>query len=425
VSVSGGVAIEVTRPDPVRREISHRWPNLLPDGKHAFMTVLTHSNESGVERSAAALLSLDTGQWRTLVEPAADARYLASGHIVFARENVLLRAPVDPGRMEIAGVETPILPDLRFRPGPSLQVPWAASRSGTVVAYIPSGAGKFGLDFVALDGTRTEAATETLTYRSVSFSPDGERAAVAVFVREHVETWTLDVRRKLLSRLGASGGGYPAWSPDGRRLALVQDLTRLVVRRIDEESKPELWVTHDSNITIGSWTPDGLSLLYAKRDGQNYDVFSKSLDGDEKILLGEPFRETSPRLTADGHWLAYQSNENGRFEVFVRAFPSLAHKLQVSTAGAAQPIWSPDGHTLYYLSDDSLVAASLALTPGGGFVLVSSKTLFPISFAAIGNFGRIYDISPDGERFLFIVDRAGTAPEIRVVLNGLLDPGAR
>jgi len=234
-----------------------------------------------------------------------------------------------------------------------------------------------------------------------------------------------DVRRKLLSRLGPPGGGYPAWSPDGRRLALVKDLTRLVVRDIDEESKPELWVTHDSNLTFPSWTPDGRSLLYSKRDRQNYDVVSKSLDGDEKILLGEPFREISPRLTPDGHWLAYQSNENGRFEVFVRAFPSLAHKLQVSTAGAAQPIWSPDGRTLYYLSDESLVAASLAPAPGGGLVLVSSKTLFPVSFAAIGTFGRIYDISPDGKRFLFIVDRAGTASEIRVVLNGLSDPGAR
>lgn len=423
VSVSGGAAAELTRPDPERNEHSHRWPSLLPDGKHALMTVLNRQNKNGVERSAVALVSLDIGQWRYLAEPARDARYLDSGHIVFVRENVLLRAPFDPGRMEIAGVETPILPDLGFPPGTSLQVRWAASRSGTVVAYVPTGAGKLRLDFVELDGTRTEAAPETLPFRSVSFSPDGERAAVAVFLGDHIETWTLDTRRKLLSRLGSPGGNYPMWSPDGHRLALVEEITRLVVRQIDGESKPELWVTHDSNLMMGSWTPDGLSLLYTKRDRQNYDVCSKSVDGEEKVLLGEPFREISPRLAPGGRWLAYVSDENGRPEAFVRAFPSLGHKLQVSTAGAAQPIWSPDGRTLYYLSDDSVVAASLTPASGGGLLLSASKVLFRIPFAP--TLGRIYDISPGGERFLFVVDRERTVPEIRIVLNGLSDPRAR
>ena len=415
VPASGGVPRELTTPDLERGEKGHRWPSLLPDGQHAFMTVLLADAERG-ERAAVALVSLDTGEWEHLVESALDGRYLPTGHIVFAREGVMLAAPFDRGRMEISGVETPVLTDLTFPPAvPSMQIPYALSEDG-VLAYVPMPFRESRLELVDLDGNRTPAARDALHYRWVRFSPDVRRAAVGVRAGEDRETWLLDVERQILSRMSSVGGSQPVWSPDGSRLAVV-DRLQIVVHSLEGDATPETWVTHSSNLSLGCWTPDGRALLYAKRDSQNFHITMKPEDGEEQILLGDPFRQANPRLSPDGRWLAYSSNENGRFEIFVRAFPSMDGKQQVSTSGGVQPVWSPDGTSLYYLSEDALMSAAMT-SSGDGLIVGPTRSLFEVGLVARHIFAGSYDIAPDGKTFLFVTGTDSKPPEIRVVLNG-------
>ena len=159
------------------------------------------------------------------------------------------------------------------------------------------------------------------------------------------------------------------------------------------------------------------ALLYAKRENENSYIGLKPVDGDEQILIDEPFRQRFPKLSPNARWLAYQSNENGRDEIFVRAFPSMAGKQQISTSGGTQPVWSPDGKTLFYMNEKILMAVAFTSSPEDG-VAGPGPALFEVSSTRDYVYAT-YDIAPDGKSFLFVTDTDPEPPEIRVVLNGL------
>ncbi len=415
VSSEGGVPRELSRPNRERNERGHLWPSLLPGGKHVFVTVAP-DREADTDARAVAILSLETGEMQ---HAAKDARYATTGHIVFAKQDVLLAAPFDVDRMAIVGAQSPVLVDIAFPSGRvfSGQAPYALSDNG-VLSYIPYGFENPRLELISLEGVRTPISAEREFRTRPSFSPDGRRVAVAV---TGSGVWLLDVERGLLSRISTSAAASmdPVWSPDGSRLAATLG-GELVLIDPEGDNDPEVLVTHSDRVLPGSWTPDGRAVLYSKRFGANRDIAIKAIDGDEQILLAESYIETFPVLSPDGRWLAYVSDENGRFEVFARAFPALTGKVQVSTSGGIGPLWSPDSRTLYYMEDTTFMAADVAGTANTTLRIDPPRALFLFESVTSRNANhRLWDIAPDGQHFLFVADPDETSPQIHVVLDGL------
>ena len=216
VSSEGGAPRELSRPSRERNEQGHLWPSLLPGGTHVFVMV---EPDRDTDARGVAILSLETGEMQYLLNAAKDARYATTGHIVFARQGVLLAAPFDVDRMAIVGAESPVLADIAFpsRSVQSGQVPYALSDNG-VLSYISYGFANRRLELISLEGERTPISTEREFRTRPSFSPDGRRVAIGV---TGSGVWLLDLERGLLSRISTSAAESmdPVWSPDGMRLA--------------------------------------------------------------------------------------------------------------------------------------------------------------------------------------------------------------
>jgi len=242
------------------------------------------------------------------------------------------------------------------------------------------------------------------------------------------DVWVADVARGTLTRLSFNDGEdeTPAWSPDGRTVAWASsraDLTRGVFRRAaDGSGNEELIWKSEHHVHIRDWTPDGRSLVIEVVTGTNTEVWRLDLEPEPKAVpfLQTQFNVRNSRLSPDGKWLVYVSNESGRDEVYVQAFPQGGSKVQVSTNGGDQPIWSRDGRSLIIRLSDSV--EEIPLQPGTPPSFGSAHVLFPDRFQspqAGAHTG--YDVFPDG-RLLMIAtpdEQKNRRDEIVLVFNWL------
>ena len=235
---------------------------------------------------------------------------------------------------------------------------------------------------------------------------------------------TFDVTRGALTRQTFEPGEdeTPVWSPDGRWLAYssTRGTDRLVLRRrSDGSGSEETILTTPNHIHVEQWTPDGRSLVLGVTEfGAPSDVAVLDLDGEHtlKPLFNTRFAEQSARLSPDGRWIAYVSNESGAPDVFVRAYPSLEGKWQVSVGGGTQPVWSPKGNELFYRAAGAMMAVRIDAR-SSSFVADSPVKLFDDRYHVKGGGHVGYDVAPDG-RFLVVNEASGgTQAALVVVLN--------
>jgi serine/threonine-protein kinase len=262
-------------------------------------------------------------------------------------------------------------------------------------------------------------------------SPDGTKVALTVFSGNKSDIWTLDLVSRNMSRLTFNDESrWPLWSRDGKRIAFVSYANKskleLYWKAADGTGKDELLLSLPSSaIYPWSWSDNGKTLVLATNMGEGLDIRALSMEGDHKVrmLLMEKYHETQPKISPDGKWMAYVSNESGNLEVYVRPFPEVDKgKWQVSTSGGAGPLWSPDGRELFYFSGDAFIAVPVKTEPA--FSFETAKILFQGKYFNDGPI-KAWDISPDGKRFLMIKDVTPTAkpavPEaprkITVVVN--------
>jgi dipeptidyl aminopeptidase/acylaminoacyl peptidase len=286
-----------------------------------------------------------------------------------------------------------------------------------------------------------------------SLSPDARRVALDRTLNGNGDIWLLETARGVLSRFtfDAAGDLYPIWSPDGRRIAFhsnrkgVQDL---YVKPATGAGSEELLLTTPQIKVPTDWSPDGRFLLFRSLDPNTvYDIWALPLEGDRKPPLfgaslsapnsGEPrrspgvggpflvvrtnFDDRDAQFSPDGKWIAYQSNESGRHEIYVQRFPGPGGKWQMSSNGGAQVRWRPDGKELFYIAlDDRLMAIPLRFAPDGQAVEAGAPVpLFVtrVGGAVRGRYTHQYMVSPDGQRFLMnTVTEQATSP-ITVILN--------
>jgi serine/threonine-protein kinase len=403
----------VTTADPKRGEIAHRWPEILPGGKAALFTILTGGS---MNRARIALLSLETGDYRVLVEGGSFARYVPTGHLIFAKEGVLLAATFDLESFEL-GDPVVILKGV-MTSGENGTANLSISQSGTL-AYVPQATQQRALVWVERSGFVRPITETRRGFEDPRLSPDGQRLAVTIRENE-IDIWVYEFSRDALVRMTFNGQNeVPVWTPDGSRLTFRSGSPiNLFWQAADGSGVAEKLTTSDFVQTPTSWSPDGSTLVYHERhpDATLADIWfvSRASESAPRPFVQSPFVEQGGVFSPDGRFLAYASNESGRFEVYVRPFPDLGGKWQVSTEGGLQPLWSRSGREIFYRSGDSMMTVPVDI--GSAFRVGKPVQLFEAKFAMPGSGVAEYDVATDDKRFVMLQD-AQNPTEIRIVLN--------
>jgi serine/threonine-protein kinase len=419
VLADGGTPTDVTRLDRAKGEVSHRWPQVLPDGRALLFDVWTGP---GHGEKQIQIQRLDSGERTVVADGAASGRYVESGHVIYARKDELFVVPFDVDGLRVSG-QASRLSEGAWRGSEGNH--YAVSDNGVFVSVSGSPARyERRLVWVGRDG-RVEpvAAPPGGYYANTAISPDGRRAAVDIEA-ETVGVWIYDFARATLTPVttGEGSSQAPRWTPDGRRL--VYRGTRMGSRNlwwktVDDTVGEERVTTGEGVQAPGSWSGDGRWLVYADAGpATGFDVWALPTDGDRKprAVLRTPVAEWYPRLSPDGRWLAYTSDESGRPEVLVQAFPEPLARTQISTNGGLEPVWSRDGRELFYLNGDAMMAVEIRTSPT--FTAGSPRKLFEGRYVAGPNGVSSYDVSADG-RFLRVQPMHPDPPtdQIQVTLN--------
>ncbi len=436
VSASGGQPQEVTRLDRSKGEISHRWPQVLPGGKAVLFTLMTGP---GWEEHQIAAQVLETGEPRVLVQGAYTGRYvptgpsaaLRTGHLVYTRAGRLMAVPFDLARLEVSSAPpaplAEVVNDIRGE-----GAPYAVSANGSL-AYVAASPRWLERRLVWVDrrGSVEALPVSPRPYANPHLSPDGRRVAVQI-EEATVGIWIYDLSRATLTRLTSEGSSQaPTWTPDGKRIAYRgtrQGFRNLYWRAADGTGAEERLTTEEGIQTPGSWSPDGKSLVfYDISAATGNDIWVLPMEGDPRqagaagrkpqVFLRTPLGELSPTFSPDGRWIAYASDESGRFEVSVQPFPGPGAKTQISTEGGVEPVWARNGRELFYRNGDKMMAVDITTQPS--ITTGSPRLLFEGRYEFSGNGDSGYDVAPDGQRFLMIqpVEPEQPATQINVVLN--------
>jgi Tol biopolymer transport system component len=397
-------------------------PQVLPDGKSILFSILGSPNRVMVlSHNSEEPIELFDGD---------SAQYLSTGHIVYGVGNSLYAAPFDLDKLKASGRSVPIVEGiLRVN-----ELHYAISDSGTLV-YIPGAAegAATGRTLVWLDreGKEEPLNLQPQLYRYPKISPDGTQVALTVAIGGNSDIYILDLATENLTKLtfDESIDIQSIWTPDGKRIVFCSDrggsLYSIYWKASDGSGKAELLSSMpDWGLMPWSWSHDEKNLLMVKiAGGPQFDIGMLSMEKDRAIksLLEEEYAEGQPKISPDGQWMAYASNESGQLEVYVCPFPEVTGgKWQISTGGGDSPLWSPDGRELFYRSNDSVMAVSVETKPV--FKYGSTETLFRGPYVTLGaNEGHPWDISPDGKKFLMMkqvgLETSGGPRKINIVLN--------
>jgi eukaryotic-like serine/threonine-protein kinase len=397
-------------------EIAHAQPDVLPGGKATLFTVAAPTPH-------VAVYSLETGQRKDLIQNGTSPRYLLSGHLVYSQNGNLMAVPFDPGRLEVTGAAVPALEGVMQSVGPGATAQYSVSDTGTLV-YIPAGSEtvKRQLLWVTRGGLEQPLPAPPHEYDNPRISPDGKRVAVEI----GPQVWVYDIARDTLTRLTFAGStnNNPIWAPDGTRVAFYSNASgqaNLYWQMADGSGGLERLSTSERGQIPTSFSPDGQHLAFHALDpNRQRDIWVLSLsDHKEQPFLQTQFTEGAPVFSPDGHWLAYVSDESGRPEVYVQPYPGPGGKWQISSDGGTEPAWNPKGGELFYRSGDKMMAVTVQTAPT--FSAGKAQVLFQGTYAArvFPQLGTRYDVSPDGQRFLMVkeVQAGAEITQIDVVQN--------
>jgi serine/threonine-protein kinase len=413
VSADGGTP-RILLPAELANDRYFSTPTFLPDGK----TLLAARLQADWQKSEVVVIP-EGGAPRVLIQGGTSPRYAASGHLIFLRGATLLAAPFDLRKLALAGGPTPLLDDVTV----SLNMPadraesgggqFAVSRTGTLVyatgGLYPQDAGYL----VKLDrkGAVTELGIKDLAL-GLRFSPDGQKMAGYV---SHGQSHLRDAMLYDLAR-GTSIPLAPeeflpnlAWAPDGKRLAIRVGRTSIGIMPAGSRGSTEITVKAKEGITPASWSADGKWLAYLQeKDGRWAQIWVKPMSppGEPILFIDSKAQTRDATFSPDGKWIAYTSTETGADELFVQPFPGAGEKARISTAGGNSPAWAPNGRELFYLTrrDPSgpQTMMAVAVDTAAGFHSGTPHELFtlPAGQKIVSSLLRTYDVYPDGQHFI-------------------------
>ena len=437
VPATGGTPVPLTTPDSARQEKDHLFPSMLPGGRGVLFTIEGLAQNS---QPMVAVLDLRSGQRRTLIPGGSqpDVHCAApgsgqSGYLVYAAGGALRAVRFDLSRLQILGESTSVVDQLQMaRTGAAN---YAVAKNGTLV-YLPGEhSPPRSLVLVNREGREERINAPSLSYAIPRLSPDGKRLVIEVRSLEH-DLWLWDFAAQRLSRLtfGPALDMSPVWTPNGRQIVYASSrggAFNVYSQNADGTGPASRLTAGSSSEFPTTITRDGLHLICNLLVKGQTGIARLALapagfkePSRTESLINTAFEEVDAQISPDGRYLAYQSNESGRFQVYVRPFPNVsAGRWQVTMEGGSNPMWARNGAELFYLDGSSAMTAVPVQTEGDTFKAGNPTTLFDARVYS-GEGTRAYDATLDGSRFILIKGSA-TPAGISVVLNWFEDLKAR
>jgi Tol biopolymer transport system component len=420
VDAKGGVTHRLVEPDPAKGIAETGWPEWLPDGRH-FLYIAKSVRPSDWTLMVSSIDSVET---RVLFPISSQVLFSPPGYLVYRRDRALVAQRFDSRTLEVRG--EPALVDSHVEvtePSGRMNVSVAES----ALAYQSGDVPLRRLVWVDRSGRESSALPDLAQYGDVSFSPDGTRMVVAITEpRSGTDLWIRDLQRGSTSRFTSEPGeeGIPVWSRDGTRIAFGStrsgNAADLYLRPASGVGNEELLYHSAEQKWPTDWSPDGRHLLYFTASPSGYGLWALPLEGDRKpfAVAVSKFNAIVGTFSPDGRYVAYESDESGRFEIYVQDFPQPRAKRQISTAGGRTPFWRRDGREMFYLSPRfEIMAVPIELRPS--FSAGTPNPLFAARLAGASVRAR-YNPTPDGQRFLLLEPGGLTAlPVTTVVVNWL------
>jgi Tol biopolymer transport system component len=427
ISATGSVPTAVDRIDA--KQTGHTFPQFLPDGRHFLYYVAGNPEVRGVY--IGEIGGTDT---RRVLDAESAATYTSVGYLLFVRQGTLYAQRLDLGQMALRGSPIAVAERVAVTGTPARGFVAAVSASAAgAIAYRVGSVIENPRRLTWFDRSGQEigiAADAANSAVGPALSPDGHRVALSRTLNGGTGIWLLDLGRGVLSRFtfATAVDTQPIWSPDGRRIAFASNRTGvldLYEKSASGVGSEQLLLATDQGKVPNDWSPDGRFLLYRSFDPKTgWDLWALPFGGDRKPIpvVQTNFEERDGQFSPDGRWVAYQSNESGRYEIYVQPFPGPAGKSQISKDGGAQVRWRPDGKELFYIAlDDRLMAVPIHFTSDDQGV--DADAAVPLFSTHVGGAVQSpsrqqYSVSPDGQRFLMntVTEEAVSSP-ITVILN--------
>lgn len=426
---NGGKEEPVTQLDLEKQERNHRFAKLLPGGKALIFTVASGGIDSYNDARIDAF-DLSTKQRKPLIQGGTSARYSPSGHIVYARGGSLYAVPFDPGRLEVTGTPVKVLDGVLMSTNIGTAY-FDISRNGDLAyALGPAENGQRTLQWVDRRGKATPFLLPARSYLNPRISPDGKLLAVEVEGPNH-DFYVYDFDRAVMTRMTNDGLSHaPIWTPDGKRIAYRSwrdGMMTLWWMPADRSGPAERMMNVQAWQQADSFSPDGKNLIFDQIDESGPSVWVLAMEGDRKPhpLSTTEFPEGAGKFSPDGRWVLYCSMESGKAEIYVQPWPGPGPKIQISSEGGMDPMWSRDGKEIFYRDGAKMMAVAVSTQPtfraGRPELLWEGDYMFGPS-ASCGFKGTTttsYEVSLDGQRFLMIKenDQNLYATKVVVVLN--------
>ena len=414
VSAQGG------EPTPVNmkiegKDLEHRFPYFLPDGRHFLFF-----RQKGIWAG-----SLDSPEIKQIVADTGVGLYAPPGWLIFLRNDTVMAQAFDAGKLALSGEPIPIITGAKNLPGSRR---FSVSENGILVWQ-----GQWQRDYQLVwydrEGKQTgviDVPIKVSVGQSPMLSPDGKRLVVRRVMGSDgpgSNLWVRDLDKGTELRITSTFSQMPVWSPDGSRIT-YNNGNNIAVKAANGSGDAEILLPRTA--FTAAWSPDGRFIIFMERGVKTrMDLWALPMFGDRKEypLSNSPFDEQDPQLSPDGRWLAYTSDETGKYEIYVQSFSADgklgADKKRVSTSGGRLPVWRRDGSELFFVAADGKMMASSVKTGGTEFQFAAPKLLFKTRTLELeGGIFREYDVSPDGQRFLIgTLIGEPKAPPPTVVLN--------
>jgi serine/threonine-protein kinase len=425
VPSGGGNAIPIT--ELGLGEDSHRWPYVLPGGRAVLFTVSTLA--INFDEANIAIVALNDHRRKTVLEHAGMyPRYLPSGHLVYVTKGTLFAAPFDPNRWEVSAAAT-LLEDVSSDTSRGVaQLDF--SRTGILAFRTGGTEGLSTLQWLDGAGKLEAVSTEAARYIFPRLSPDGTRLAYVANQGSNSDIWIYDWQRSIKTHLTIGRvAAMPVWSPDGRFI-VFRSAGGMFWTQADGAGRVQQ-LTQSKHVQMpSSFTPDGTRLVFSEQTpGAGAEIRTLPVEsGSSQMRAGEPelFLKTSaavtfPAFSPDGRWLAYADAQGGSYQVYVRAFPDKGGQVQISNTGGAMPMWSPNGHELFYRTEDQRIMVANYAVKGGMLVADKPRVWFGKQLANIGLAGNL-NLAPDGKRFIVLMPAESPEPletqsHIKIAVN--------
>jgi eukaryotic-like serine/threonine-protein kinase len=438
VPAAGGTPTPLVPLDKSRHQTTLRWPAFLPDGRHFLYWGGDAGNAAASESNGIYVASTGGKDSKFLFKAGSDALYAPPGYLLFTREQSLMAQPFNAGALKLSGDAFPIAEQVSNPESFQLGF-FSASNNGELV-YQTGGPSQGQILSLDANGKPLGPVGDPGAYFYIQLSPDGQRLA-EVLVDAQTKTtdiWLVDLARGVRTRFtfDPKDDDTPVFSPDGSRIAFSSDRngpSDIFVKDSSGAGTDQLLLKSEDDKFPTDWSRDGKFLSFTQlgnKGKRSADLWILPLTGDKKPypFLQTEFNEGDGVFSPDGHWLAYESDESGKTEIYVAPFAGTGTpaaggsgvqggKWQISQGGGQLATWSHDGRSLYFLAPDNKLMQAEINFKGSAIEVGIPRQVFEASFISAGPGSRIFDVAPNGQRFYAITTKETAPVPLTLVAN--------